>query len=297
MKGLKIVRPHSITPAMLSTDVPEDDHVGWSASETYAADQRVIHEHKVYQSLQAENTGNQPGLKSLWWVEVSPVNRWKAFDLSNTTQTKQDDSMYFEITAGTAINVLAVLNIKGVYSIKVSVTDPRYGKVYERTAAVTTFPSQANWYTWYFGLRAEQDRALFLDLPSYPDAVIRIEFTGGAMAVGVILAGKQIVLGDGVLRPMSIGFIDYSRKQTNDWGETILQQRAFAETQSFEILIPNTQIASVKAALASLRATPTLWIPADHIDGVSLFGWLSTFSTLIEYTNYSVVRIELEGLT
>lgn len=297
MKGLKIVRPVTVTPSMLSTDVPEDDYDAWDSGTPYEADERVIYEHKVYQSLQASNTGKTPDQDALWWVEVGSTNRWKAFDLSNSTQTQQDDSMCFEITAGTAINALAVLNIRGVYSIKVTVTDPQYGVVYERTASVTTFPSQANWYTWYFGVRVEQDRALFLDLPSYPDATTKIEFTGGAMAVGVILVGKQIVLGDLVARPMTIGFRDYSRKQTNEWGDTVLQQRAYAETQSLEILLPNGQIASVKQALAGLRATPTLWIPTDQISGISIYGWLSTFSTLIEYAHHSIVRIELEGLT
>lgn len=297
MKGLKIVRPLTVTPAMLQTDVPEDDHAAWASGTAYAADVRVIDDHKVWQSLQADNTGKQPADNPLWWVEVGPTNRWKAFDLSNSTQTTQDEALFFEITPGTAINALALLNIKGVYSARIRVTDPLYGVVYDKTSAVTTFPSQANWYTWHFGIRLEQDRLLSMNLPSYPDATIRVDLTGGAIAVGVLLVGKQVVLGDAVLRPMTVGFRDYSRKETNQWGDTILQKRAFAETQSLEIILPNSQVGTTKSVLSDLRATPTLWVPTEKIAGVSLYGWLSNFSTLIEYAHHSICRIELEGLT
>ena len=176
-------------------------------------------------------------------------------------------------------------------------TDPQYGLVYDKTVQLTSYPSWADWYTWYFGIRLTQDRAIFTDLPSYPDATLRLDFTGGAMAVGVILLGKKLMLGMGVAQGLNIGFRDYSRKTTNEWGDVELQKRAFSETQSLEFLLPNHQVRTVKGVLADLRATPTLWLASDKVDGLALYGWLSTFNTLIEYTHHSVCRLELEGLT
>ena len=58
--SLTIIKPLEVTPAMLTTDVPEADYPAWVAGTTYAADVRVIYAHKVHQSLQAANTGKQP---------------------------------------------------------------------------------------------------------------------------------------------------------------------------------------------------------------------------------------------
>jgi hypothetical protein len=51
---------------------------------TYADGDRVIVTtgyHKIYESQQAANTGNDPTTDDgTWWLEVSSTNRWKMFD-------------------------------------------------------------------------------------------------------------------------------------------------------------------------------------------------------------------------
>jgi hypothetical protein len=51
---------------------------------TYADGDRVIvttpNIHKIYESQQAANTGNDPTTDDgTWWLEVSSTNRWKLF--------------------------------------------------------------------------------------------------------------------------------------------------------------------------------------------------------------------------
>lgn len=297
--SLTIVKPLEVTPAMLQTNVPENDHPAWAAGTTYAADARVILDHKVYQSLQADNTGKAPGSAQDWWVEVGPTNRWAGFDFSHSTKVRQANSMWFEITqGGAAVNAVALLEIEAMRSVRVRLTHPGYGTVYDKTTSLYSIPGEANWYQWFFGERVEQVNFYALDLPTYPGATVRIDCEGIAgMAAGVILLGDQKQIGEGVLSGVRLGMRDYSRKETNQWGDVVLQQRAYSKTRSLQVLLKNSEVDNVDRLLASLRATPLLWLLSQRMQATNVFGWYGSFEILIPYANYSECSIDLEGLT
>lgn len=298
MSGLIVLNPVEVTPAILASSVPEDDYPVYNPATTYAADARVIHGHSVFQSLQAANTGHQPDISSTWWVRVGPTNLWKAFDRSHTTQTEANQSMWFEISGSEVRSALALLNLAGVSEVRVIVTDTQYGQIYERTVVMLSAQAQSNWYSWFFGKRQMRQDLRLLDLPSYPNATIRIELTGLAMiGVGVILVGDQITIGEGVQQGMRMGIRDYSRKETDQWGEVMLQQRAYSKTRSLSLVLKNDQLDEVERQLTDLRATPVLWIATDRFDSPNVYGWYSSFDILLQYTRYSECNIDIEGLS
>jgi hypothetical protein len=297
--SLQLVRATAITAAMLTaTDVPETDYAAYAAGTAYGAGDRVIvvADHKVYQSLQAANTGNTPSTSPLWWVEVGPTNRWKAFDLSSSTATEQAGSLYYELTTGSATNAVALLNIVGVTSVRVRVTDPVFGVVYDQTTALGTAPDETGWWAWFFGARSQPTQFLALDLPSYPNAVVRIDLTG-AISVGVIMLGQIKTFGLGVSAGVRIGIQDYSRKERNEWGDVNLVQRAYANRASLSLLIANTEIDPLKDALTSVRATPCLWIASESFVATVVFGFYTEFEINIAYTKNSECTLNIEGLT
>ena len=298
MSGLIVLKPVDVTPAMLASSVAEDDYPAYDADETYAADARVIHGHFVYQSLQADNIGHQPDVNATWWVQVGPTNRWKAFDRSHSTQTTAINSMWFEISGTQVRSAVAMLNLSGVASIKVTVTDPQYGLLYEREETLLSAQAQSNWYSWFFGVRKTKTEWRALDLPSYPNAVIRIELEGvGPIGVGVILVGDQVTIGEGVQRGARMGIRDYSRKETDQWGDVVLQKRAYSKTRSFSLVIKNEQLDEVDQLLTDLRASPVLWIAAERYDSPNVYGWYSSFDILLQYANHSECNIDIEGLS
>ena len=108
---LIVVQPLAITDAMVSapnTNVPETDYAAWSSATTYALSARVIltSAHKIYQSLQASNLNKDPTTQPLWWVEVSPTNKWALFDSAVSTQTKQSTYIKYTVTPGQTINAI-----------------------------------------------------------------------------------------------------------------------------------------------------------------------------------------------
>lgn len=296
-----LVKPVSVTPAMLvATDVPEADYAAYVGATTYALGDRVIvvADHKIYESLQAANTGNTPSTSPTWWIEVSPTNRWKAFDLSSSTRTAQSTSMYYEIAPGSAANAAAVINCVGVREVRYRLTDPSFGLVYDATHEMTSIPTESTWYAWLFSERVERTQNIDFALPTYPNATLRVDLAGASnMAVGVILLGQQKTIGFGVLSGASVGIKDFSRKERNPFGDTLLVELAYAKRASFVVLIDNEQIDYSTDLLASVRATPCLWVGLVKRTVGTVFGFYNEFDILIPHDNHSECTIDLEGLT
>lgn len=303
ISALTVVQPLAITAAMLvESNVPESDYPEWSAGATYAKDARVIlaAQHKVYQSLADANTGNNPTSTVLpaKWVEVGPVNRWKAFDKSVSSQTAQANSISYRLKLGRAVTYLAALNLKGATRMRVRVVDSTYGTVYDKTVSLARLPVAAGWWGWLFGERRAPTQSLFTDLPSFPAADVLIDIDGTAdLAVGVILLGQARSFSLGVRMGARVGIQDYSRKERNEFGEVVLVERAFAKRASFSMLLRASEVDAFHEFLASVRAIPCLWIGSSRYESTTVYGFYKSFDIVISYFDYSDSELELEGLT
>src|SRR5665647_1880205 len=259
MSALIVVEPLTITDAVLtSTDVPEADYAAWSGATTYplAGRSMVVASHKIYESVQAANL-NHAVTDPLWWIEVSPTNRWKCFDTSNSTQTAQATSAQYVLTPGNVVSHAALLNSTEVTSMRVRMVSAAYGAVYDNTIYLANVLLESTWYAWLLGAKSSRSAAYLSDLPAYPDAVITIDLVGSAaMAWGVLLLGQATYIGQGVNYGARVSIQDYSRKETNAFGDTVLVQRAYAKRASFTIRLLNTEVDLVNEYLASVRATP-----------------------------------------
>ena len=297
---LKVIKSIAATDTNLTgSSVAEADHAAWGSGTTYALADRVMRSHKIWESLQAGNTNKPPETEPLWWVEVSPTNRWKLFDLSTTTQTVIGSSDYYELTPGQAVNAVALINISGVLAVRVRLTDPSFGVVYDTGVQdITHVPSEASWYAWFFEPRTEQTQLVFSNLPSYPNAVLRIDLTSsGAAYIGGLIFGSMRTISMGVKSGVRLGLTDYSRKERNQWGDTVLVQRAFSKRMSFDLLVQNADLDNTYSLLADLRATPCLWIGSVQYGSLAVFGFYSNFEIGIAYAHYSDCSIDIEGLT
>lgn len=303
--AISIVEPMLLTDAMLiSTNVAEADHAAWNSSTTYALAARVImvSTHKVYESLQAGNTNKNPTTEPTWWIEVGPTNRWKAFDSSNTTQTLADGgpnpTISYTLRPGRAINALAVLNVDNCTSLRIQMVDPTYGSVYDKTYSFAGVPLKSSWWPWFFGQRRPPTQCVALDLPTFPNADITVTLAGGAsLAVGVILFGQPQRYGLGVRYGARVGIQDYSRKETNEFGDTEVVRRAYAKRARFDLMIERGEVDPLQSYLARIRATPCLWVGTDIYESTVVYGFYKGFDILISYAELADCELEIEGLT
>jgi len=304
--AISIVEPVTITDAMLiSTNVPESDYSAWASGTTYALGDRIIltSTHKIYESLQATNTNKDPVTEPTWWIEVSPTNRWKAFDTSNSTQTvypsNSPPNITYEFELGEAVGVFALLNLQGANEVTITMDDPVYGVVYDETIDLSALPFFSSWWHWFFGQRTYTGQQVVLnDLPTYPNATITVSISGNTtLAVGVIMFGQQNQFSLGIKYGARLGIQDYSRKEVNDFGDTVLVQRAFAKRATYEIFLESGEVDQLQNYLSSIRAVPVLWVGSNDFESTTIFGFYKNFDILLSYTDHADCSLEIEGLT
>ena len=300
--ALIVVPPVTVTDAMLiSTDVTEADHAAWSGATTYAAGDRVIvttSVHRIYESLAAGNLGNNPVTATASWVEVGPTNRWALFDTSNSTATAAPSgAMSYTLRPAGGINAVAALNVTGGLTFRVRLTHSTLGTIYDRTTDMTTLPPDTGWWSWFFGTRTAPPLSVAIDLPGIPGCDLIVDFTGTTdLAVGVLAFGEQRAIGLGAQQGVRVGIQDYSRKETNDFGDTVLVQRAFAKRASFSVPIMADQVDATVEFLATLRAVPCVWIGSSYASTV-IFGFYKEFDVTISYSRVSDCALQIEGMT
>lgn len=304
MSGLKITVPLDMTDAMLvATDVAEADYGAIANSHAYAVGDRVMSasQHAVYQCVSAYTSAASavaPQSDATHWLYVAPTNRWKIFDDRNLTRTAQATSFYYRIKPGTAINALYAVSLAGSTSVRVRLTDPTYGLVYDNTVDTSGNPASSDWWSFFMGDWSAAGRlAAFEQIPSYPNAELRIDFAGTSdLACGKLVFGQQTEWGMGIQAGAKVGIKDYSRKETSDFGDPILVQRAYAQTNDIQLPVANADIDALYDFLASVRTTPCLYVSGARTVN-AIYGIYQDFSILINYSTWSDVEISLLGLT
>lgn len=299
---MKVLAPLAITDALLTiSTLPETEHAAWNSGTTYAAADRVIYLHTVYESLQASNTNKTPGAtaSALWWIEVGPSNRWAMFDGSVSTASADTTDIEVVITPGAVVDAVAI--IAGIGStVRVQMHDGATS-VYDQTQSLDSTPIE-DWESYFFADQVLAGELLFSGLPRYFGGVITvtIEATSSAIAsVGALLLGRLHSIGD-TAPNASAGITDYSRKETDTFGTTSLLQRSYAKRSQQRVVLETDDLRRVQALLSGLRATPAAWIGDDdtaRFAPLAIFGWFRSFSIDIPGPVTSYCTLEIEGLT
>lgn len=302
LSNLAIVTGVAITDAMmLASNVPETDYTEYNSATTYNLGDRAITAatHTVWQSVFATAQSNHtPSTSPTYWTAVSSTNKWKSFDLLNSTQTAKSSSITYQLRPGVAYGFLAFLNLTGIVSAQVQIVDPTYGAVYNNTVSLPSNPGSSAWYSWFFAPKQVPTQLILTDIPSFPNADTYITLTGtSVLAVGVIMLGIGTTFGVGIKYGASLGIQDYSRKDKNAFGDTVLVQRAFAKRGTFDMYLAKAEVDPFINLATSLRATPCLFMAGDQYDNMAIFGFYKEFKVLINYSQHSDCTLDIEGLT
>ena len=263
---MKLIRPVTLTDAMLvSSTAPENDYAVWSSVTAYAAGARVIlpTTHRRYEAL-ATSTDVSPSTDPIKWLDLGPTNRWAMFDARVGTVTARTASLEVVLAPG-SVDALALIDTQAETA---TVTLTAGGStVYSRTQTFNVGGVAIdNWFSWFFEPLGQKTSMLFLDLPVYAAGQISVTLTRDNPAdevfCGTLLVGRQLSLGD-TEHGADIGIIDYSRKETDQFGVTSVVERAFAKRMTAKVVMPTDAIDDIHRSLAALRATPVLWIGSE----------------------------------
>ena len=302
---MDIIRPVNVTDSVLiSSSVSEDDYSEWNSSTTYNTGDKVIviSNHQAYESLVDSNTGNDPttddGTK---WLNIGATNRWKAFDQKISDPVTDTGSIAYELSsADTYVTSVALFGLKAVEAT-VTVTDTDDdGEVYNKTTSLIDNLDVIDWYTYFFEPITFKTEALFTDIPPYLGSDVEILITsseGETVEVGQIVIGSLQNLGFTVYGT-NVGIEDFSRKETDEFGNFIIVERNFSNLVDYEVRIPTQTTRRVQNLLAQFRASPLVYIGNDDDSfGTIVYGFYRNFDINLDTPSYSLASIEVEGLT
>lgn len=301
---MQIIKPVTVTNSILtSSNVPETDYAEWASGTTYADGDLVIvigTTHKVYESLVNSNLGNDPITDDgTNWLEISATNRWKAFDQKISDPVTNLNSIQYVLTDPSSnITSVALFGLKGV-TANVTVTSGAT-EVYNQDISLTDNRNIVDWYTYFFEEQTQKEQAQWLDIPPYLGSTVTItvtEATGETAQLGQLVLGFLSDLGV-TNYGTSISIEDFSRKETDDFGNFVVVERAFAQLADFDIQFETGNARKIQRTLAGFRATPIVYIGSEDTSyGTTIYGFYRRFDLTLEGPSLSFGAIEVEGLT
>ncbi|WP_109808422.1 beta strand repeat-containing protein [Sphingosinithalassobacter portus] len=269
---LRLLQPMTVTDAALvSCSIAENDASQWSAATTYAAGAKVLrgNAHRIYESVADGNVNNDPATSTGKWIDVGPTNRWAMLDGASGTASSSSSTISITIDPS-SIDAVALIDVVGT-SARVQAPG------YDRTIAVAN------------------GSALFLDLPTTTGNVTVTVSGSGTKSIGTLLIGTLVPLGVTEASPTA-GILDFSRKETDDFGEVTLVQRAWAKRMAARALIRTDAIDMVANRVASVRAQPALWIGDSYLDSLIVHGFFRDFTIEVGET-VSTLALNVEGFS
>jgi hypothetical protein len=301
MEQFKIIEPIAVNDAnFVASNIAEDDFPVWDSTVTYDIGDKVILTtgfHKIYESLTSGNLNNNPATSATNWIEIGSTNRWAVFDESINSLSTEDSPLEWEVATG-LIDSVALLGLDNVTQVQVIGTSTAEGVVYDETIVLEDSTAVIDWFDYFFADIVLKKEVIVSDIPPYPDLTVKVIVSGGeVVSVGLIIFGKSTRLGFTQQRATT-GIIDFSRKETDAFGRTVLVKRKFSKRMSVETFLDNGLIDAVQTKLSDIRATPVLWVGAkDQFELLTVYGFYRDFTIDIAYANHSLCTLEIEGLT
>lgn len=287
----------------------------WSSATTYSLGQIVVvgtytgsntisvASSGTYKSLTNSNLNNNPITSPTSWIRLGPTNQFAMFDNVVSSVSSGTSDITFVLDS-TSVDSIAVLNaVAG--KIAVAVADHSYSQTYLGNVAYNRITQlsgteSVDWYSYFFfDEETQKTQALYLDIPQVTDGIITVKITGtGTVSAGSIISGQIKELGQ-TQYGVSTGIIDYSRKETDEFGNTSLVVRNYSKRMNAKIFLTNNNLNRVQRLLYSIRATPVLWIGSTDLtfeEPLVVMGYYKDFDTEIAYPAHSLCNITVDGL-
>lgn len=304
-----LIEPQSIPPedldaysVLISSDVAETDagESEWASGTSYDVGDIVSvlgNTQRRYESLIDYNQGNDPvDDDGTNWLDLGATNRWRMFDGGSSTRTTNADTIEVTIQGSGIVNGIAAFNVEA-QTAQVIVTDATDGEVYNETVSLTDNSNVSDWYFYFFDPVVYTRDFVLLDLPVYQSSEIEVIFdnTGADAECGLLILGNQRPLGT-TLYGSSVSIRDYSRKETDDFGNFTVLQRRFSKLVDYDVVIDPSRVTSVQQTLARLRATPAVYIGNQELSETIVYGYYRDFNINLANFAQAEATIEVEGL-
>lgn len=166
------------------------------------------------------------------------------------------------------------------------------------TYSLISTVSITSYWAWFYEPIERDYNFVDIDFPPYLnlELTVTLNDTGNTVRCGAFIVGLSKEIGKS-LYGASTSITDYSVKSTDDFGNKVILERAFADRANFSIILDRLAVDGVKKLLTDYRATPAVYVGSEDYASTIYYGFYKDFSVIIEGPNHSVCNIEIEGLT
>jgi hypothetical protein len=303
--GFSVVRPVTVTDAVLTASNVTESETLWNSGTTYALNAvvyRIIDNvHQRFVSLQNSNLNRIPEAvsSSTWWQATGATNRWACFDDTVGSLTTRADTIAMTLALPSAERA-DTLYLAGLSAstVRAQVTDPLAGAIYDRTISLVEPGGVTDWYSYFMEPVRRAGELVLTDLPPGAGSTLTLTLTdtGATVAVGFVVLGFSQSLG--VTKwGAQLGIRDYSVKADDAFGNQFVLERAFRKKANFSVVVDNRLLDTVIATLATGRAALRLYIGSGDYTSTVVLGFFKDFSVEMSLPpNRSLCSLELESI-
>ncbi|CDO37151.1 hypothetical protein [Novosphingobium sp. KN65.2] len=275
-----------------------ETYAEYNAGTTYDLDDIVISTttNHAYQALVDAESGNSLS-NAAKWLDLGPTNRYNMFDQSNSSQTANGESIDVSMTVDGRADSVSVLNMTAA-TVQIIMTTDDDGEIYNETFNLVSDSGVNNWYEYFFEPVVRKGDITVYDLPLNADPTFRVIVSepGETAKVGSLIIGQSREIGT-VISPSSIGITDYSKKETNEYGDFTIIERGFAKRATYKIAIDEVKVDAIASFLSTYRATPVVFVGVEQYASTWIFGFYKDWTIQFQGPNEAYLNMEMEGLT
>jgi hypothetical protein len=213
--------------------------------------------------------------------------------------------IWFNLVNYPDVDTLAVLDILGAESVQVTIYAEDQETVLRQQSQDLMewdLSLPVDWYWWLFSDAVPKDSIVFTQIDTFSQPTkLRVEITKADSAVfvevGTLAFGTARVVGETQWNA-SIGILDFSKKERDDFGNFTVIERRYAKTLECDCFLPNSAIAAVQRDLAAVRAKPVVWIGSTigMFSPTIIYGFYKNFRIVLDGPGGSYCSLEIEGL-
>ncbi|MFW5642091.1 MAG: hypothetical protein ACOCY0_04910 [Roseicyclus sp.] len=313
---MRFIRPTSIGAAQLAaSNVPEDDAPAWDVATAYTAGDQALVSPYVYEALRA-TTGESPpdnlaGADPAW-LRLDNSNRWRMFNRRLGSATVASEvyasadyatdpldapaGIAVTVAPGALVDAVAVLEVDAVH-IDLIVEDGGT-IIYQDRQMLGSELSESSWWHYFFEPLQRRSEVVWFGLPRTSTATYRVSAyqPGTPGRIGALVLGEAVEIGQ-ALEGSSIGVLDFSRKEQDEFGGWDVVQRAYAREMDIEFALPFSEVTIVQRYLAEVRAVPVVWQASDAVDATIVYGFIRDWRITISSPTICFGAMTIEGLT
>lgn len=301
---MRVIRPQPIDDNNLTSSTiaePDTGETVWTPGTRLLGEQFISTvTHRVYEVVADPSTTDDPVIgvnaNPPTWVNIAPTNKFAMFDNINSTKSSETTSLVVEITTGLVTNSIAGIAIDGASAINVTMTDPTAGEVFNRDISMINNDGVGGWWDYFFAPIINITSFVILDLPIFPDATIKLTVTGTTIEFGSLIVGSQVTLGISNFGT-SLQLLDFSRKETDDFGNTVVVPGRTSKLVNFNVTVQKSLVGYVFNQLSDLTGFPSVWVGTTETDDATLvFGYYRDVQINISSPTITDMTLTVEGL-